>query len=581
MTEISGTASVHGRDSSSTDVTITIPPAPEPCPPPLPPLEPPRGVRFWMVFLSTLLVDMLAALDLTAVSTALPTVVQHLHGRDFVWAGAAFTIASTAVLPLVGGLVASFGRKPVLVVFIVLFCVGSVLCGAATTMGMLFAGRALQGLGSGGSMSVTDIVVADMVSLAERGKFQGISAAVWALACAVGPPIGGALAGSGAWRWLFFLNLPICAVATGFICTFLPSRVPTGSLKDKIRQMDWIGNAVIIASTLLVLVAITWGGAKYSWTSAPVLVPFVVGIEGIVAFFALERTWLKGKTVPEQFFTDLTTLSGYLGTFFHGIVSLALIYYYPVYLQASKSNSPSRSGIDLLPLAFAIPLAAIFTGISVEVLARYRPQNYLGWALTAIGFGLLTLLKADSSRALALALQVPVGAGLGILWISTQFPVLAPIASADADATAYALAFWIFARTFAQGWGVVVAGALLQNALERDLPGAFLDSLGKGKGAGGEVAYAAIPFIPALAEPLRREVRVAFAEGARAVWVAMTGVACVGFLTCVMMREVPMDVGGSGAAPVEKKPPPPGDEESAVHSDLELESQVAEAAGEK
>ncbi|KAI0350929.1 iron permease [Trametes cingulata] len=489
-----------------------------------------RGWRFWMVFASTLLVEMLSALDLTAVSTALPTIVERLHGNDFIWAGGAYTIASTAVLPLVGGLVSGFGRKYVLVAFVAFFAVGSVLCGAAQNLTMLIAGRAVQGLGSGGSLSVTEIIFADMVPLPERGKFQGIAAAVWALACAIGPPIGGALAGSGAWRWLFYMNLPLGGAATIAILFFLPNVIPSGSVKKKLAEMDWIGNAVIITSTILVFLGLTWGGLRFPWISAPVLVTIILGVIGIAAFLVLEKFWLHGQTVPDFFFTNRTTLSGYLGTFFHGVVSLTAIYYLPIYLQASKEASALRSGIEMFGLSFSIPIFAIIAGISVEVFRFYRPQNYIGWLFTIVGFVLISLLKSNSSAAEYIGFQIPLGIGLGILWIGTQFPILAPLPFSN---SAYALAFFIFIRNFAQSWGIVVGGAILQNVLEEKLPSSLKDTLPKGQ----EFAYQLIPQIPSMTEPQKTGVRDAFASGTQVIWRVMIGLSVAGLLTCLLMRE--------------------------------------------
>ncbi|KAI0776679.1 iron permease [Trametes elegans] len=488
-----------------------------------------RGFRFWVVFASTLLVELLSALDLTAVSTALPTIVERLHGNDFIWAGGAYTIASTAVLPLVGGLVSGFGRKWVLLVFVAFFAVGSVLCGAAQDLTMLIVGRAVQGLGSGGSLSVTEIIFADMVPLPERGKFQGIAAAYVPSAFAIGPPIGGALAGSS-WRWLFYMNLPLCGLAALALCVFLRNHVPEGNAKDKLKDMDWIGNGTIIVSTVLVFLGLTWGGLRFPWVSAQVLTPVIIGAIGIAMFLVLERFWLHGQTVPEFFFTDRTTLSGYLATFFHGVVSLTAIYYLPIYFQASKEVSAIKSGIDMFGLSFSIPLFAIVAGVSIEVFSKYRPQNYLGWVFTIVGFVLLSLLNKDSGPAKYIGFQIPLGVGLGILWISTQFPILAPLPFSN---SAYALAFFIFVRNFAQSWGIVVGGAILQNVLTEKLPTPLTDTLPKGQ----EYAYQLIPTIPHMPEPQRSAVRAAFSDGTRLIWHVMIGLSVAGLLTCLLMRE--------------------------------------------
>ncbi|KAF9817410.1 hypothetical protein IEO21_03464 [Rhodonia placenta] len=492
-----------------------------------------RDFGFWMVFVGNLLVDMPSALDLTAVSTALPTIVDHLHGSDFIWASSAYAIASTAILPIVGGFVSVFGRKPAIVAFIIFFAIGSALCGAAQNMTMFIAGRAVQGLGGGGCIAVTEIIYADLIPLPERGKFYGITASVWALASAVGPPIGGAFAGSGIWRWLFFLNLPICGVSLVLVVSFLNVRTPRDSLRAKIASMDWIGIFIIIASTLMVMIALTQAGVQYPWTSARVLAPLCLGAVGLVLFFIVESFWIKNPTVPRFIITNRTTLSGYLGTFFHGIVSIAAIYYLPVYFQACKGASPIGSGVDLFGIAFTIAPFAIMVGVSAEVFRRYRPQNYIGWVITIVGFALLSTLRADSSRAQYVAFQVVVGVGLGMIWIGTQFPILAPLPFSN---NARALAFFTFVRAFAWGWGTVVGGTVLQDTLRARLPAALLADVP----AGAQLAYALIPAVAGLEEPLRGEVRAAFAESTARIWRVMIGMSGAGLLTCILMQEVPM-----------------------------------------
>ncbi|KAI0046881.1 iron permease [Auriscalpium vulgare] len=492
---------------------------------------PKRGFDFWLVFVANLTVDLLSALDLTAVPTALPTIVQHLHGTDFIWAGGAYTVASTAVLPLVGGLVSVFGRKPVLLTFIFLFASGSDVSGAAQSMAMLIGGRALQGVGGGGCLAVTEIIYADLVPLPERGKFQGITASVWALACAVGPPVGGALANTGAWRWLFFLNLPICAIAAGLVVVFLRVNAPKTTWKEKVRRMDWLGNALIIGSTISLMIAFIWGGVRFPWRSAHILVPLTVGSVGILVFFIVEALpWLKEPTVPRFAFTSRTTLSGYLGTFFHGIVSLTAIYYLPVYFQACMGASAVGSGVDMFGLSFTVPAFAIACGLSVQIVDRYRPQNYVRWVLIVIGFGVLSLLDENSSRSQYIGYQIPVAAGLGIVWISTQFSILAPLPFSN---NAHALAFFTFVRCFAQGWGVAIGGIILQNSLHRRLPSSFLSSFPEGV----SIVYAVIPAIGQLAEPERSQVRAAFSASLKLTWRVMLGFSGAGLLTTVLMRE--------------------------------------------
>ncbi|KAI0636118.1 iron permease [Trametes polyzona] len=494
---------------------------------------PKRGFSFWMVYISNLVVDLLTALDLTAVSTALPTIVEHLNGTDFIWAGSAYTIASTAVIPLVGNLVSGFGRKPVLLSFILIFAVGSAVAGAARDMNMLIAGRgpSVPNPFCLSLIALSEIIYADMVPLPERGKFQGIVATVWALACAFGPLVGGAIANSGAWRWLFFLNLPLCGIAFPLTFVFLRVNTPEASFRDKLVQIDWPGVSLITGSTVSILLAITWGGLRFPWTSPHVLAPLIIGGVGIVVFFVAEYFWLRGPTVPRFFFTNHTTLSGFLGTFFHGMVSIVALYYLPVYFQAAKVASAIGSGVDMIIFCIAIPVFAIVGGVSVQVLNKYLPQNYIGWAFMIAGFGILSLLDEGSSRAMYLGCQVPLAVGLGIVWVSTQFPILAPLPFSN---SAHALAFFTFFRCFAQSWGIVVGGTILQSKLLETLPSSFTASLPQGV----QIAYAIIPTIPHLKDPLQMEVRAAFAQATRLIWRIMAGLSGAGLLTCLLMREV-------------------------------------------
>ncbi|OJT05266.1 hypothetical protein TRAPUB_3930 [Trametes pubescens] len=310
-------------------------------------------------------------------------------------------------------------------------------------------------------------------------------------------------------------------------------------------------------STVLVFLATTWGGLTFPWASPQVLSLLIIGGIGMLLFFVIERYWLKGPTIPKAFFTDRTTFGGYLGTFFHGICSIATIYYYPVYLQAAQGATSLAADVDVLPLATVIPAAAILTGLSVNISDRYRPQSFVGWAFMIVGFGLLSLLDEHSSRAMYLALQVPVTVGIGIIWISSQFAVLAP---APAASVTHALAFFTFTRTvaqvsrparpsaachlrvanttgvIAQGWGIVIGGAILQNVLLRELPTSFTSTLPKGV----QVAYATIETISSLPEALKWEVRAAFARATQQIWFVMLGVAGAGFLSCFLLREVRM-----------------------------------------
>ncbi|KAI0700472.1 iron permease [Cytidiella melzeri] len=486
-----------------------------------------------MVVVANLTCDFLSAFDMTAISTALPTVVQDLGGQNFIWAGSAYSLAGTAVVPLCGNLVSIFGRKYILLLCIAFFALGSALAGATKSMNMLIAARAVQGFGSGGCLAVTEIIYADLVPLPQRGIIQGITAVVWAFASAVGPLVGGALASSGAWRWLFYLNLPITAAAASLEMFFLPNNPPQAAFAQKIRRLDWLGGSIIVGGSASLTLALTWGGLRFPWDSAQVLVPLIIGVAALCVFFVVENYCVTEPIVPWTVVMNRTCASGYLGTAVHGIVSFAAIYFLPVYFQAVKGASPVRSGVDILGMAMFITPASMACGISVQLCRAYRPQNYLGWALIIAGFGILSILDVSSSKAQYICCQIVLGLGLGVVWISTQFPILAPLPFSN---NAHALAFFTFVRSLAQTLGVAMGGAVLQNSLNRKLPPSFLSRLPFGV----SVAYSAIPSIQSLEEPVRTQVRIAFADSMKLLWEVMIGISGLGLATVLLMKEVPM-----------------------------------------
>ncbi|KAF8314215.1 MFS general substrate transporter [Clavulina sp. PMI_390] len=406
-----------------------------------------KPLEFWLVFLGTSVAVFLSALELTSVGTALPTIVEDLDGAGFIWIGSAYSLASSALMPASGGLSNIFGRRAVMMGSIALFAVGAAVAGSARSIHILIIGRAIQGAGGGSIISMSQIIIADLVTLRERGKFAGIIGAVWALASVLGPPIGGALASTGHWRWLFYLNLPLSAVAAVLVFIFLRMKTPEGSAMEKLGKIDWIGNLLIVGSTASIILALTWGGVQYPWTSAHVVVPLVVGSIGIAVFLVYEFTLAKHPIVPIRLFGNRTTMSGYTIVFFHGVAMTLVVYYLPTYFQGAKGASAIRSGILLFPTAVVIAPIAIITGQTIERTGHYRTQHYIGAALMMVGYGTMSILTAKSTIAMAEGLQIVGAIGFGMLYVGPNFAILAPLAVED---NAHALALMAYIRTFGQ-----------------------------------------------------------------------------------------------------------------------------------
>jgi len=414
---------------------------------------------------------------------------------------------------------------------IFLFALGSTICGAASDMNMLIAGRTVQGLGAGAITSSMQIMLSDLVTLRERGTFSGLMALSWAVGGGVGPVIGGTLAQSGRWRWLFYLNLPICAFNATLVLHFMRLKTPPATLSEKLSKIDFIGNILITGSTTSVVIGLTWGGMQYSWTSASVLVPLVLGLVGLVSFVIYELRFCKPPTVPILFDLNWTGTSGYLQNFVMAVVLASLSYWYAVFFEACKDRSPSGAGIDLFGLSYSISLIAIVAGVAVKKTGKYMSTTYIGWALMVAGAGLLTTLRADSSIASSVGFQLVIGGGVGIIYVVALFPILASIPITQ---TAPAMALFVYSRNFGYIWGVTVGGAILQNELKNKLPAEFLAQFPQGV----ELAFAMIPSIPTLEQPLKDEVRKTFGEALKVVWQAVLGIAIAGFLSSLGMRQL-------------------------------------------
>ncbi|TFK88335.1 MFS general substrate transporter [Polyporus arcularius HHB13444] len=388
-----------------------------------------KGLAFWMAFLAVLVSLFLSVLDLCAVPTALPTIVADLGGGDrYVWIGSAYTLSSTAVVLLCGRMADIFGRRPVMLTAIATFALGSALAGAAQSMNMLVAARVVQGLGGGCIYAMTQIVTSDLVPLSERAAYQSALVMVYALAAGIGPFVGAVLSEKASWRWLFYINLPVTGLAFALVAIFLRVNTPGGAIMMKLSRMDWTGNALIATGSTLTLIGLIWGGVHYPWDSAHVLGPLISGVVLIVAFFVYEFLFFRQSTpgektdditftatLPFDLLNNRTSLFAFVATFLHGIASVVVIYYLPMFFQACMGASAIRSSVETLPIAVVMTPFAMFCGIIIKVTQKYRPINYLGWILAIVGFGLLTLLRPDSPTAKWAGFQFITAAGTGII----------------------------------------------------------------------------------------------------------------------------------------------------------------------
>ncbi|OBZ79894.1 putative transporter C3H1.06c [Grifola frondosa] len=429
-----------------------------------------KGFRFWLVLLALIVSLFLAILESFAVSTALPVISSDLHATQFLWVASAYGLASTALLPLSGGMAEIFGRRPVMLVALVLFCIGSALGGAARNMNMLIAARTIQGAGAGGIFALSQIVLSDMVTLN--------------------------------------LNLPLAGLSFVLVLAFVTLPSPPGNIRKKIAMIDFVGNAIIIGSTCACVIALTWGGVVFPWSSPQVLVP------------------LCFVQVPATLVSNRTSLSGYVQIALCSFLIVNLVYYLPVYYQACKGTSPIASGIDLFGITFTTAPISIIVGASVKITKRYRPQICLGWALAMVGLGLLSMTDTNTSRGASIGYQIVTGLGIGMVYSTAYFPVRCSH-SARRPALGGAVP---------QVWAVTIGGLILQNGLQSRLPVAFAAEFANG----ASIAYTLVPQVHALSQPLKDEVRRAFAESLVTIWRVLIGIAGGGLLVSLAMRGLPL-----------------------------------------
>jgi EmrB/QacA subfamily drug resistance transporter len=411
-----------------------------------------RGPVLVAVMLSTGLV----ALDSTIIATAVPSIVRDLGGfSQFPWLFSIYLLTQAVTVPLYGKFADVLGRKPVMLLGIGVFLAGSVLCGFAWSMPTLIAARAIQGIGAGAVQPISMTMIGDLYTVEERSRVQGYVASVWAVASVIGPTLGGLFAEYLTWRWIFFVNLPLGAVAAWMLARKFNEKVTR-----RTHRIDYAGSALLTAGCSLVILGLLEGGVAWSWVAPQSLVIFVVGVALLIGFVLVERRAAE-PVLPLWVFSRRTLVGGNLTALVVGALLMGLSSYLPTYAQGVLGTGALVAGFALAALTVGWPLAASLAG-RVYMRIGFRDTALIGSGIILIGAILTAVLARDSTVWQAAASSFILGLGLGLAASPT---VVAVQSTVGWDRRGVVTATNMFSRSLGSAVGVAAFGAIANATL--------------------------------------------------------------------------------------------------------------------